>query len=352
MSATPPGAHRPVVDHWGGFKEVGDALEGPFAVVIDRRVATLHPGLLRMLRGRRPVALLQLPAGERTKSLRILERVLGALAALPRTGTLLAVGGGTIGDLATVAAHVHKRGVRLVHVPTTLLAAVDSSVGGKGAVNVGPVKNGAGVFHYAAESWLCPKVFSTLADAQLREGAIEAWKMAVCLSPESWNAWRSKPPELEALVRSSRAMKADVCERDPYEQAGLRQVLNFGHTFGHVMESVSGFRVRHGDAVGLGMLCALDVGRVLGVTPAEVATEVEDALVAGPGVFGRKAMARVMLKTTKGEVRRLLGADKKNERAGATRMVLLEQVGRWRLQDVTEQDWAPLFRAWRLGVRP
>ncbi|MGA9526002.1 MAG: 3-dehydroquinate synthase family protein, partial [Myxococcaceae bacterium] len=306
MNSTPPGAHRPVVDHWGGFKELGTALAGPFAAVIDRRVATLHPELLRVLRGRRPVALLQLAAGERTKSLRILERVLGSLAALPRTGTLVAIGGGTIGDLSTVAAHVHKRGVRLVHVPTTLLAAVDSSVGGKGAVNVGPVKNGAGVFHYAAESWLCPKVFSTLSEAQLREGAIEAWKMAACLSPESWSAWRSQKPELETLVRASRAMKAEICQRDPYEQAGLRQVLNFGHTFGHVLESVSDFRVRHGDAVGLGMSCALDVGRALGVTPAEVAVEVEEALAAGPGVLGRRALARVMLKTTKGEVRRLL----------------------------------------------
>jgi 3-dehydroquinate synthase len=352
MSSVPPGAHRPLVDHWGGFEDLGRALDGPLAVVIDRRVAALHPGLLRALRGRRPLALLQLPAGERTKSLRVLERVLSSLTGLPRSGTLVAVGGGTIGDLATVAAHTHKRGVRLVHVPTTLLAAVDSSVGGKGAVNVGPVKNGAGVFHYAAESWLCPKVFSTLSESQRREGAIEAWKMAACLSPEAWSAWRSKTPDLESLVRTSRAMKAEVCERDPYEQAGLRQVLNFGHTFGHVVESISGFRVRHGDAVGLGMLCALDAGRATGVTPVEVAAEAEEALFGGPGLLGRRVLSRVMLKTTRAELRRLLGADKKNERAGATRMVLLERVGRWRLQDVTEEAWAPLFRAWRRGVRP
>ncbi len=352
MNTLPPGAHLPVSDRWGAFKEFESALESPFAVIIDRRVASLHPGLLRALSRRRPVAMLQLAAGERTKSLRVLERVLASLSALPRTGTLVAVGGGTIGDLATVAAHVHKRGVRLVHVPTTLLAAVDSSVGGKGAVNVGAVKNGAGVFHYAEESWLFPKVFSTLSEVQLREGAIEAWKMAVCLSPETWKDWRSGAPDLEALIKTSRSLKSQTCERDPYEQRGLRQVLNFGHTFGHVIESVSGFRIRHGDAVGLGMLCALDVGRVMGTTPAQVAADLEEALVAGPGVLGRRALSKVMLKATKGELERLLGADKKNERAGATRMVLLEEIGRWRLEDVTGSVWRPLFRAWRRGVRP
>jgi 3-dehydroquinate synthase len=294
----------------------------------------------------------ELPAGERTKSLRVLERVLARLTALPRSGMLVAVGGGSIGDLATVAAHVHKRGVKLVHVPTTLLAAVDSSVGGKGAVNVGAVKNGAGVFHYAANSWICPRVFTTLTAAQLREGAIEAWKMAVCLSPATWNAWRAKAPDLDTLVRESRAMKSGICEQDPYEQKGLRQVLNFGHTFGHALESASGYRVRHGDAVGLGMLCALDVGRAMGVTPEGVAAEVEDALETGPGVLGRKALSRVMAKTTKPEVRRLLSADKKNERAGVARMVLLEQVGRWKLQDVPEETWAPLFASWRRSQRP
>jgi 3-dehydroquinate synthase len=353
MTTNPPGAWRPLEDRHGDFRELAASLgEAPFAVLIDRRVAQLHPALSTALRRRRPVALIELPAGERTKSLRVLERVLGALSSLQRSGTLVAVGGGSIGDLATVAAHVLKRGVKLVHVPTTLLAAVDSSVGGKGAVNVGEVKNGAGVFHYAATSWICPKVFTTLAPAQRREGAIEAWKMAVCLSPENWEAWRAKAPELDALVRESRAMKAGICGKDPYEQKGLRQVLNFGHTFGHVLESVSGYRVRHGDAVGLGMLCALDVGRALGVTPEKTAAEVEDALEAGPGVLGRRVLARLMDKTTRPQVRRLLTADKKNERAGATRMVLLEDVGRWKLQDVSEETWAPLFRSWQRGQRP
>jgi 3-dehydroquinate synthase len=219
-------------------------------------------------------------------------------------------------------------------------------------VNVGDVKNGAGVFHYAAHSWICPRAFTTLSPAQLREGAIEAWKMAVCLSPGTWEKWRAKTPELDALVRESRAMKADICAEDPYEQKGLRQVLNFGHTFGHVLESVSGYRVRHGDAVGLGMLCALDVGRALGITPDETAAKVEEALETGPGVLGRKVLARVLGKTTKPQVRRLLSADKKNERAGATRMVLLAEVGRWKPQDVAEETWAPLLRSWQRGQRP
>jgi predicted secreted protein len=208
------------------------------------------------------------------------------------------MGGGTVGDLGTVVAHLLKRGVRLIQVPTTLLAAVDSSLGGKGALHVEShgtaLKNAVGVFHYAEECWICPELFATLSARQRREGAVEGWKMAVCLDTRRWRRWTRRRPSLRELIRESRAMKAAVCSEDPYERVGRRSLLNFGHTFGHVLESLSHFRLSHGDAVGPGILCALDVGRAVGATPDAVASDVERAFLEEVGTFGRGRLAALL----------------------------------------------------------
>ena len=135
LSDVPPGAYRPANDRWGAFSRVSATLPEGSLIVLDRKVAKLHPTVLPTLQARRPHALLQLTGGERAKSFESLQQVLAAGLTLPRTGTLAVIGGGTLGDVATMAAHLLKRGVRLVQVPTTLLAAVDSSLGGKGAVD-------------------------------------------------------------------------------------------------------------------------------------------------------------------------------------------------------------------------
>jgi 3-dehydroquinate synthase len=352
----PPGAYRPAADHWGAFARLVRTLPEGSLAVMDRKVARLHPTLLPALRSRSPRAIVLLTGGEGAKSFQALEQVLAAGLTLPRSGTLLAIGGGTIGDVCTVAAHLLKRGVRLVQVPSTLLAAVDSSLGGKGAVDLTVrgrvVKNPAGVFHYAHEAWLCSELYETLSEAQRREGAIEAWKMVACLDAERFRRYRRRAPALPVLVRDARALKESVCAKDPYEHSGLRRVLNFGHSFGHVLESLSGFRLSHGDAVGLGMLCALDVGRALGVTPAAVAEEVESALTERVGVLGRAALGRFARGGTLREVVGLLAADKKAGAAGELRMVLLTDVGRWVVQDVAASTWRALWPAWAGGTRP
>jgi 3-dehydroquinate synthase len=246
--------------------------------------------------------------------------------------------------------------VRLVQVPTTLLAAVDSSLGGKGAVDLilrgRVVKNPVGVFHYADEAWICPEIFTTLSDAQRREGAIEAWKMAVCLDGPLFRRYARKAPALDKLVKDARRLKEGVCSQDPYEQTGLRRVLNFGHSFGHVLESLSRFKLSHGDAVGLGMLCALDVGRAMGVTPASVAEEVEQALHRGPGVLGRDRIAALVRRAPLGDVVELLAADKKAGKSGELRMVLLTGIGAFEVREVSEPTWRSLWPAWKQGLRP
>lgn len=347
-----PGAYRQSSDRWGTFEARCAALPpGPALAIADERVLRLHPHVERALDARR-VQLAPLPAGERTKSLATLEELASAAASVPRSATLLAIGGGTIGDVATVFAHLFKRGVgRFIQVPTTTLAAVDSSVGGKGAVNLPGVKNGLGVFHFADEAWLCPEFFSTLARPQREEGAFEAWKMAVTLDAQAYARWKVTPPPLESLVRQARRLKAAVVRKDPYEASGLRAVLNFGHTFGHLLESVTGYRLRHGQAVGLGMLCALDVGRAMGLTADSVACDVEDAIFHEALGLARRRLQRALSGVPLSRVRAVLAADKKSV-GGELRMVLLQRPGAWETMAVSETVWRPLLADWVAGRRP
>ncbi len=318
MSA--PGSHRPQNDKWGRFSSL--APKGA-AWIIDAKVAKLHPTVLQSIRA--PIHIELVTAGEALKSTRALERLAPKLVGLSRAGTLVAVGGGTVGDFATVAAHLVKRGVELIQVPTTLLAAVDSSVGGKGALNVGEVKNALGVFHYATRTLMCAEFFETLSPAQHREGRAEALKMAVCLDAAVWKRWSRRAPGTLEMVKTARRLKHKVCAVDPYEQTGRRTVLNFGHTFGHVIESLSRFRVRHGEAVALGILCALDVGRAMEVTSLELAQDVEGVLAEQAGA-SRSRLASVLESHFADEVDRLLMADKKSVGKGL-RMVLLKRPG-------------------------
>lgn len=294
--------------------------EGPARLVlIDQRVLRLHPSLKPVLDGAHVISL---RAGESAKSLRTLERLTRETLHLPRRLTLISIGGGTIGDLATVFAHVFKRGVdRFIHVPSTLLAAVDSSVGGKGALNVAGAKNVLGVFHAADECWLMPQLFTTLTESQRREGRIEALKMVVTLDAKRWASWKRGLPDDDEVIRVARTLKNDVVDRDPYETKGVRAVLNFGHTFGHVIESLSRYRVRHGEAVGLGMLHALDEGVRRGITPRALAAEVEAVLPVKRAQLEHWRHPRFREQTKK-----LLAADKKGawvllERPGKTRLV-------------------------------
>jgi len=330
-----PGSWKPVVDHWGSFS--ARTIPAGSVVIVDRRVLRLHTKMLRSLSAHHPIVL---TAGEPAKSLSTVRRLAEQTLGVSRSTALVAIGGGTIGDVSTVFAHLLKRGVRLIHVPTTLLAAVDSSLGGKGAVNVGLVKNALGVFHCADESWLCPDFFTTLTEAQRREGRLEAYKMALG-DKALWQQWVAAPPDDVSLVRQSRALKARICAADPYERTGARTVLNFGHTFGHVIEALTRHRVRHGEAVGLGMLCALDLGVALGVTPPSLAADIEAMLPDAPE--GRLRLARAFSGATLPQISSLLVADKKGSDGDAVRMVLLARPGRWAIEPVKRALWSRLL---------
>ena len=182
-----------------------------------------------------------LPAGEETKSLAQYAALLHKLAeaGLTRADTVVALGGGVIGDLAGFAAATWLRGIRLVQVPTTLLAMVDSSVGGKTAIDLPEGKNLVGAFHQPAAVVCDPQLLDTLPPAILRDGCAEALKTAVLID------------RMTVLPRCVACKRDAVCA-DEFDR-GARQLLNLGHTAGHAIETLSGYRISHGHAVAIGL---------------------------------------------------------------------------------------------------
>jgi 3-dehydroquinate synthase len=222
-----------------------------------------------------------LPPGEPQKSLASASALYDRLAdvAADRKTLVVAVGGGVIGDLAGFVAATYNRGLPLLMVPTTLLAMVDSSVGGKVAVNHPKGKNLIGAFHQPVGVWIDTAVLATLPEREYRSGLAEVVKYGVILDPELFEYLerhadalvRREPEALGHVVMRSCRLKADVVEKDEREETGLRAVLNYGHTFAHAFETVGGYGAwLHGEAVAAGMVCASWLAERRGLVPAEV----------------------------------------------------------------------------------
>ncbi len=214
------------------------------------------------------VSYCELPDGERYKTLKSIESIhdLALENGLDRSSTLVALGGGVIGDLTGFAAATWLRGINVVQVPTTLLAMVDSSIGGKTGVNHPKGKNLIGAFHQPRLVLTDPQVLATLPEREFRAGMAEVIKYAIIGDPELFdrleqaNGLKQHEVNLELLstilTRSARA-KADVVSKDEHELTGLRATLNYGHTIGHAIESVTKYVVvNHGEAVAIGMVAA------------------------------------------------------------------------------------------------
>ncbi|MCU0705270.1 MAG: 3-dehydroquinate synthase [Fimbriiglobus sp.] len=216
-----------------------------------------------------------IPAGETSKNLFTAAFLYDKLAdmAADRRTPVVAVGGGVVGDLAGFVAATYNRGLPLLMVPTTLLAMVDSSVGGKTGVNHPKGKNLIGAFHQPAGVWIDTGMLDTLPMREFRSGLAEVVKYGVILDPELFAflernvlAVLAKDPIAVAhLVSRSCRLKADVVEKDEREETGLRAILNYGHTFAHAFEAVGGYGSwLHGEAVAAGMVCAWQLAERLG----------------------------------------------------------------------------------------
>jgi 3-dehydroquinate synthase len=222
-----------------------------------------------------------LPAGEAQKSLDSASRLYDELAQqlADRNTLVVAVGGGVIGDLAGFVAATFARGLKLLMVPTTLLAMVDSSVGGKVGVNHPRAKNLIGAFHQPVGVWIVTATLDTLPDREYRSGLAEVAKYGVILDADFFAyleshveaTVRRDPDAVEHIVARCCRLKADVVEQDEREEKGLRMALNYGHTFAHAFETVAGYGSwLHGEAVAAGMVCASRLAERRGLIPPEL----------------------------------------------------------------------------------
>jgi shikimate kinase/3-dehydroquinate synthase len=343
----------PVLVRTGLLEHVGKHLadlgwSGRIAVVGDRTATRAHiPAVAASLRdaGMEPV-LLRVPEGERAKSKGALDRLWRDLArsGIARDGGVVAVGGGATGDLAGFAAATYMRGIAVAHVPTTLLAMVDSSIGGKTGIDLPEGKNLVGAFHAPSAVFSDPATLATLPARQVSSGLAEVVKTAFLADRESVDqAARS----LERVVRDrdlapatllvamSAELKAAVVGADERE-AGLREILNFGHTLGHAYEAASGYRATHGEAVAVGMVFATALAEDLGLAPRTLRPLLEDLLRRARLPTRARIPSRAWT---------LLGRDKKARR-GRIRWILPRRIGRF--SEVTDVAPRALERAARI----
>lgn len=299
-------------------------------VVTDDVVGPLWmPKLEAGLAGRESTACV-LAGGEAQKTLGNVSLIIDALvgARLNRDGMVLALGGGVIGDIAGFAAASYQRGIAIVQLPTTLLAMVDSSVGGKTGVNHAGGKNLIGAFHQPAAVIADTDTLSTLPDRELRAGLAEIVKAALVADADFFDWLESNAPRLlsrepEALadaIHRACAIKAAIVSQDEREQ-GARALLNLGHTFGHAIEAGAGYgSVLHGEAVAAGLVLAAELSARTGRLPGADAARVRALLLAAglPVDPPRIGHARML---------ELMALDKKVQ-GGKQRLVLLDGIGR------------------------
>jgi 3-dehydroquinate synthase len=298
-------------------------------VVTNPTVSALYLDALRQGLDRAHVAVETLPDGEQFKTLGTFTQVLDALvgARIGRDGAILALGGGVIGDIAGFAAACYQRGIAYVQVPTTLLAQVDSAVGGKTGVNHPAGKNLVGAFHQPRSVISDTATLRTLPDRELRAGLAEVIKYGL-IHDVQFLAWlevnleallRRDPAALEHAIHRSCEIKAGIVAQDEREQ-GARALLNLGHTFGHAIEAGTGYgEWLHGEAVGAGILMAASLSARLGWLKAADVERVRALLeraglpLEPPAIGRERALAHMQM-------------DKK-VRDGRMRLVLLKRLG-------------------------
>lgn len=232
--------------------------------------------------------LIQVPDGEKYKSLSTAKYLYDELLKrkADRATTLIALGGGVIGDLTGFVSATYMRGLPLVHIPTTLLAQVDSSIGGKVAVDHPLAKNIIGSFYQPKAVYTDSEVLQTLSDKDIKNGIVEAIKIAVIKSPvffkwleKNINQLLKKHKDLlYELVKEAVSLKVDIVLKDPWE-SGLRKVLNFGHSIGHALEVRAGYQdLSHGEAVALGMLIETKIARNRGICSQDLEEQIKRIL--------------------------------------------------------------------------
>ena len=303
-----------------------------WVLVTDATVGALYAERVQRSFGEATVDVLTIPPGEAEKTRDTWASLSDRLLALGvgRDGAVLALGGGVVGDLAGFVAATFMRGIPVVQLPTTLLAMIDAAIGGKTGVDTPAGKNLVGAFHRPAVVIEDPAVLRTLPAAQLRAGLAEAIKHGVVADARYFEETLTALPgvlapggtdgaAMEVLVRRSVEIKQAVVARDERE-SGLRRILNFGHTIGHAVETLSGYSLLHGEAVAIGMALEAELAERLGLATPGTAARIRDALErAGlPTRMPPGMHADAVLEATRSD---------KKARAGAVEYALPARVG-------------------------
>ncbi|HEY0809597.1 MAG TPA: 3-dehydroquinate synthase [Longimicrobiales bacterium] len=298
-----------------------------YAIISDTNVSKLYAE--RVIKQLPNAQLFEFPAGEANKNRETWAAISDLMIArgLGRDCCVIALGGGVTGDMAGFVAATYMRGVPVVQVPTTLLAMIDASIGGKTGVDTPGGKNLIGAFHQPELVLIDPNVLRTLPDAELSAGLSEAIKHGA-IADAQYMQWitesiaavfERRTHTLESLIRRSVEIKLDHVSDDPREQ-GKRAALNFGHTIGHALERVCNYAISHGEAVAFGMITEAYIGLTMGVTEHQAPDQLEEALVRTRTLPEPVSMPDVedLLQATR--------ADKKARR-GAVRYTLLRDIG-------------------------
>jgi 3-dehydroquinate synthase len=271
----------------------------------------------------------QMPDGETAKELRTIEKLAEKLVRLgaDRKAVFIAFGGGVVGDVTGLLASLYMRGVELVQIPTTVLAQVDASVGGKTGVNLGAGKNLLGTFHQPRTVLIDPNVLRTLPNREFRAGLYEALKCGIIgdldlflrFEQNRTKILKRDPVEVEGVIAQSVKLKAEVVSADEHE-GGLRRVLNLGHTIGHALEAETGYRtLLHGEAVAWGLIAATNIALAVGRTDSVTAGRIADAVLG----LGRLPE----LKINAHKILARLQSDKKTQ-GGVVHFVLPREIGK------------------------
>jgi shikimate kinase/3-dehydroquinate synthase len=312
-------------------------IRGPIVLITDSHVGPLHAHRLGKV-----ACTVTIPAGEQHKTLSTVQTIYDQLLAarIDRQATVVALGGGVVGDVAGFVAATYLRGVDFVQCPTSLLAMVDASVGGKTGVDLPQGKNLVGAFKQPTAVLADITTLHTLPPVEFAAGMAEVVKHGLINNPElfgrlesgDWRFTNQSPiANLQSLVATAIAVKRDVVQEDPFEQ-GRRATLNLGHTFGHAIEQVSGYRIRHGEGVALGLVAAAHLSAQLEYCDPALQGRIEAVLKA------QGLPTRIPAAYDPAQIYAAMFTDKKKA-AGQLRFILLRDVGDVFISgDVVEKD--------------
>lgn len=312
----------------------GEAKADKYCIVTDQNVAPIYLSALKseLAKTGAEVYSFDFPAGEKSKTLETVNGILNLSAEkhFTRSDCFIALGGGIVGDVCGFAASIYMRGIRFVQIPTTLLAMVDSSVGGKTGVNLNGLKNQIGAFWQPTLVLCDPDTLRTLPDTEYKNGMAEVIKYAAICAPgmaEKFNG------DICEVIAECVAIKSDIVSRDEHDK-GERMLLNYGHTLGHAVEKVSEERIPHGMAVAIGMMAASRAAERLGIAEAGTAAQTEKLLTAH-GLPTKTELPREAL------LNAILNDKKKS--GNSITLVLPESFGRGILHTVSAEELKNIF---------